>query len=183
MELDIQWLAERLLKARIEANQRAYQSWLATAYWCTQLAKARLRAPPNEISYTLGGKHKRVRLHLFEKTKATEICNSNKPSELATQYMEKRVRDQGEPYDKQVAEGQHPGDEQDLLKVINEVRESQDKEANKKKAKALAKWKKRVQQSDSSIGEEEHPHPAPEQSGSQGRPAPEESGSQEGHLN
>ena len=84
VELDIQWLAKRLVKARIEANQPAYQSWLATAYWCTQLARARLKAPPNEISYTSGGKHKRVRLHLFEKTKATKICNSNKPSKLAT---------------------------------------------------------------------------------------------------
>ena len=59
--------------------------------------------------------------------------------------MEKRVRDQGEPYDKQVAEGQHPGDEQDLLKVIAEVKKSPNKEASKRKAKALARWKKKVQ--------------------------------------
>ena len=58
--------------------------------------------------------------------------------------MEKRVRDEGEPYDKQVAEGQHPSNEQHLLKVIAEVKESQDKEASKNKAKALARWKKKV---------------------------------------
>ena len=124
MELDIQWLAQRLLKERIKANQPAYHTWLATAYWCTQLARARLRAPPNEITYTSGGKHKKVRLHLFEKIKATEVCTANKASQLATQYMEKRVRDEGEPYDQQVAEGRHPRDEHDLLKVIAEVKES-----------------------------------------------------------
>ena len=103
-----------------------------------------------------GGKHKKARLHLFEKIKAPEVCTSNKPSQIAIQYMEKRVRDEGEPYDQQVAEGQHPGDEKDLLKVISEAKESQSKEASKKKAKALARWKKRVQQSDSSSGEEGH---------------------------
>ena len=108
MELDIQWLAERLLKARIEAYQLAYCTWLATVYWCTQLARARLRAPPNEIGYTSGGKHKKARLHLFKKIKAPEICTSNKPNQIAIQYMEKRVRDKGEPYDQQVAEGKPP---------------------------------------------------------------------------
>ena len=44
-------------------------------------------------------------VHLFEKIKAPEVCTSNKPSQIAIEYMEKRVRDKGEPYDQQVAEG------------------------------------------------------------------------------
>ena len=33
-DMDVQWLAERLLKARIEANRQTFGSWLATAHWC-----------------------------------------------------------------------------------------------------------------------------------------------------
>lgn len=31
LEVEVQWMAERLLQARIEADQQAFGSWLATA--------------------------------------------------------------------------------------------------------------------------------------------------------
>ena len=121
---------------------------------------------------------------MFEKIKAPEVCASNKPIQLAIQYMEKRVRDEGEPYDQQVAEGKHLEHEQDLLKVISEAREIQNKEASKKKAKSLARWKKRVQQSNSSGGEEGHHPSQPGESSSQDAQAQARgSGSQETRLN
>lgn len=146
MDIEVQWLAERLLKARIETHQPAFQSWLATAYWCTQLARARLSADPFRIEYGATGKRKR--LHLFEKMRAPQICKSHSVTGMLAEGMEREERRRGEPYDEQVAQGLQPSHDQDLMKVITEAkaqRESMEKRRElakkNKRAKRMAKWR------------------------------------------
>ena len=109
VDAEVQWLAENLLKARIKAGRQAYGSWLATSFYCYQLAKARLRlVDPHMMEFTVGKQRKRQRLNLFDRIKPAEICRYTKVSKFTQSVMEQQELDQGEPYDAEVAEGLHP---------------------------------------------------------------------------
>lgn len=95
MQTEVQWLAERLLKARIKANHPAFVTWLATAYWCTQLA--RLSVDPSSLICIDKRKKKHQRLHLFEKIKALEVCKLTTQSTSTVELWERKEKEKGEP--------------------------------------------------------------------------------------
>ena len=121
LEIDVQWLAENLLKARIKVGRQAYGSWLATAFYCYKLAKARLRLKDSSMmEYTKDRQKKRQRLNLFDKIKPAEVCQSRKPTRETRKAMKKSERDKEEPYDAEVAKGLHPSHVLELDQLVQE---------------------------------------------------------------
>ena len=89
MDTKILWLVENLLKARIRVDKPAYGFWLVTTYFCTQLAKARLRLmDPHMMEFTVGNQRKRQRLHLFEKLRPAKIYRSSRISKFTQNFLE-----------------------------------------------------------------------------------------------
>ena len=104
-------MAERYLKARILANRPAYESWLATAFWCTQLAKVRATSDPSMIEDEKDGKKRRLRVHLFERIRAPQICKGTTLSKYAIEAAELVERARGEPLETLTTEeGQNAGE-------------------------------------------------------------------------
>lgn len=99
-DLLVQWMADELFTARVEANQKAFDSWLATAHWCYQVAKVRTNSDQDTAySSPEGGKITKTKLSLFEAVRPMEIGKSFKPGKDTMDLMEKKLMYKGEPLD------------------------------------------------------------------------------------
>ena len=141
-DLEVQWMADRYLTARVEGNYPVFGSWLASAHWCYQVAKARKGSDPNTAYDKLEGSGvKQTKLSLFEETRPMEVGKRVRLGKEAMDIREAKLRAQGEPYNDQKAAGLHPTDEEDLMKILESTRGLATEEASPGKKKGQAKKK------------------------------------------
>ena len=91
-------MAKKFLKAIIEVNCLAFGSWLATDFWCVQLAKVRAKSNPWMLEDIHEGKCQHQRVNIFKTMHPTEIRRTDQPFEKFVEVLEETERQRGEPY-------------------------------------------------------------------------------------